>query len=163
MNRFALLVSVTIILVSCKTNELYINVLQPAPVTLPSEIKTVGVINRSIPTDETKLIDAIDKALSLEGTDLDKIGAWESIGGLADELRNNARFTEVKLLNDIDFRASRIGVLPPPLRSGLVDSICAATGTDALFALERFDTDTRVDYSTPSGRIETPLGNIPVI
>ena len=53
---------------SCKTNELYINVLQPAPVTLPPGIKKAGIINRSIPTDETKLVDALDKALSLEGS-----------------------------------------------------------------------------------------------
>jgi hypothetical protein len=101
--------------------------------------------------------------LSLEGADLDKDGAWESIAGLDEELKNNNRFTEVKLLNDIDFRASRIGILPPVLSGRIVDSICHITGTDALFALERFDTDTKISYSTPSGKIDTPLGNIPVI
>jgi hypothetical protein len=163
MKSYAVLVLMTAILVSCKTNELYINVLQPAPVTMPPEIKKVGIINRSIPTDETKLVDILDKAFSLEGADLDRDGAWESIGGLSEELMNNERFTEVKLLKDIDFKASRIGILPPPLRSRLVDSLCQVTGTDALFALERFDTDTRVSFSTPTGKIETPLGNIPVV
>jgi hypothetical protein len=163
MRRSAFVVLSIILLVSCKTNELYINVMQPAPVTMPPAIKKVGIINRSIPTDETKLIDALDRVLSLEGADLDRDGAWESIGGLAEELRNNDRFSEVKLLNDIDFRASRIGVLPPALAGRLVDSICSVTGTDALFALERFDTDTQVSSSTPGGKIDTPLGNIPVL
>jgi hypothetical protein len=163
MKNYAVIILAATLLVSCKTNELYINVLQPAPVTMPSGIKKVGIINRSIPTDETKLVDVLDKALSLEGADLDRDGAWESIAGLTEELKDNDRFTEVKLLNDIDFRASRIGVLPPLLAGRIVDSICAVTGTDALFALERFDTDTKVNYSTPSGKIETPLGNIPVI
>jgi hypothetical protein len=163
MRKVVIIFLAAIVISSCKTNELYINVLQPAPVTMPSGIKKVGIINRSIPTDETKLVDALDKALSLEGADLDRDGAWESIGGLAEELKNNDRFTEVKLLNDIDFRASRLGVLPPPMTGRLVDSICAVTGTDALFALERFDTDTKVSYSTPSGKLETPLGNIPII
>jgi hypothetical protein len=163
MKQIVLFLMSLLVLVSCKTNELYINVLQPAPVTLSSEIKKIGIINRSIPTDETKLVDAIDKALSLEGEDLDEVGAQESIRGLADELSNNDRFTEVKVLDNLDFRASRIGILPPALKSGLVDSVCTVTGTDALFALERFDTDTRLDYSTPKGKIETPLGNIPVI
>jgi hypothetical protein len=163
MKNLTVFILAAILFVSCKTNELYINILQPAPVTMPSDIKKVGIINRSIPTDETKLIDVLDKALSLEGADLDRDGAWESIAGLSDELKVNDRFTEVKLLNDIDFRASRIGILPPLLAGRIVDSICAVTGTDALFALERFDTDTKISYSTPSGKIETPLGNIPVI
>jgi len=163
MKHYVIIFMIVVIFSSCKTNELYINVLQPAPVSMPQGIKKVGIINRSIPTDETRLIDVLDKTLSLEGADLDKDGAWESIGGLAEELRNNDRFSEVKLLNDIDFRASRLGILPPPLTSRLVDSICTITGTDALFALERFDTDTKVNYSTPSGKIKTPLGNIPVI
>jgi hypothetical protein len=163
MKTYSFLILLVIVVTSCKTNELYINVLQPAPVTLPSTIRKVGIINRSIPTDETKLVDALDKVLSLEGPDLDRDGAWESIAGLAEELLNNERFTDVRMLNNIDFRASRIGILPPPLSGRLVDSICNISGNDALFALERFDTDTRVNYSTPSGKIETPLGNIPVI
>ncbi len=163
MKNLAVILLAAILIVSCKTNELYINILQPAPVTMPSGIKKIGIINRSIPTDETKLIDVLDKTLSLEGADLDKDGAWESIAGLSEELKDNDRFAEVKLLNDIDFRASRIGILPPLLASMIVDSICAVTGTDALFALERFDTDTKISYSTPSGKVETPLGNIPVI
>ncbi len=95
-------------MMSCKTNQLYLNVLQPAPVTLPQEVRKVGVINRSIPTDETKAIDALDRILSLEGADLDRVGAWESISGLPAELRNNDRFNEVRELDEIDFRASRI-------------------------------------------------------
>ncbi len=163
MRQFAIVMLATTLLFSCKTNELYINVLQPAPVTLPSGIKKVGIINRSMPTDETSLADALDKALSLESADLDRDGAWESIAGLSEELQANERFNEIKLLNDISFRASAIGALPPPLTGRLVDSLCNVTGTDALFALERFDTDTRVDFATPAGNIETPLGNIPVI
>ena len=163
MKHYSVIILIAIAFVSCKTNELYINVTQPAPVTMPSGIRKVGIINRSIPTDETKLVDALDRALSLEGADLDRDGAWESIAGLTEELKDNDRFTEVKMLNDIDFRSSRIGILPPPLTARIVDSLCNVTGTDALFALERFDTDTDVSFSTPSGRLETPFGNIPII
>ena len=156
------LILLAILFTSCKTNELYINVLQPAPVTLSPDIKNIGIINRSIPTDETKLLDALDKTLSLEGTDLDRDGAWESIAGMTEELKSNERFNEVKPLNDINFKASRIGILPPPLAGRIVDSICAVTGTDALFALERFDTDTKVSYSS-AGKVGTKLGNIPLL
>lgn len=83
MKNLPIIILLAILFASCKTNELYINVLQPAPVTMPAVITKIGIINRSIPTDETKLLDALDKTLSLEGTDLDRDGAWESIGGLA--------------------------------------------------------------------------------
>lgn len=162
MKKYSLFFLIMIVIASCKTNELYINVLQPAPVTLPSSIKKVGVINRSIPTDETKLVDILDKAISLEGADLDKDGAMESISGLTEELRTNDRFAEVKVLDDFDFKASRIGILPPPLANRIVDSICKISGTDAIFALERFDTDTRLNYNTRAAKVNTPLGAIPV-
>ncbi len=161
MKKYTIIILVAIVFASCKTNELYINVLQPAPVTMPADIKKVGIINRSIPTDETKLVDIIDKALSLEGADLDKDGAQESIRGLTEELNLNERFIEVKPLDDIDFRASRLGFLPPPLSWEIVERICTETGNDALFALERFDTDTKLSYSNRKVDIKTILGNVP--
>jgi len=162
MKRFPGLVLIVLLAASCKTNQLYINVLQPAPVTMLPEIKKAGIINRSIPTDETKTLDAFDRVLSLEGTDLDRDGAWESITGVAEELMNNDRFTEVLLLRDIDFRSSRVGIRPPPLSNRIADSICRVKGVDALFALERFDTDTRISTSS-GGSVETALGNIPFL
>ncbi len=163
MKKYYVILSIAIALASCKTQQLYLNVVEPAPVTLPPYIKSVGVINRSIPTDETKALDVIDKALSLEGVDLDRDGAMESIKGLSDELLNNTRFNEVKTLSDIDFRTSALSGFPTPLTWEIVSQICQETKTDALFALEKFDTDTHLNYSTRKVDIKTPLGSIPGI
>ena len=163
MKKYYVILSLAIALASCKTQQLYLNVVEPAPVTLPPYIKSVGVINRSIPTDETKTLDVIDKALSLEGVDLDRDGAMESIKGLSDELLNNTRFNEVKTLSDIDFRTSALTGFPTPLTWEIVSQICQETKTDALFALEKFDTDTHLNYSTRKVDIKTPLGSIPGI
>ena len=161
MKKYCILLSALLVLVSCKTQQLYLNVVEPAPVTLPAYIKSVGVINRSVPTDETKGLDMLDKALSLEGVNLDKDGALESVRGLSDELQNNARFNEVKTLNDIDFRTSALSDFPTPLTWEIVAQICTETKTDALFSLEKFDTDTHLNYSTRKVDMKTPLGNIP--
>ena len=161
MRNIIIIVLAVITLSSCKTQQLYLNVIEPAPVTVPSYIKKVGVINRSMPTDETKVIDVIDKALSLEGANLDKDGAQKSINGLTDELLNNKRFNEVKALNDIDFRTPKLTLFPVPLTWEIVDQICKETGTDALFSLEKFDTDTRISYSNRKVEIKTLLGTIP--
>jgi len=50
-------------------------------------------------------------SFSLEGANLDKEGAQSSITGLADELAENNRFTEVKLLTT-DLRTNTPGLLP---------------------------------------------------
>lgn len=162
MKRTLFFLIAVMVLTSCKMQQLYLNVTEPAEVTLAPGIKKVGVINRSTPTDETKVLDILDKAFTLEGVNLDRDGAEQSISGLADELRNNSRFTEVRILSEMDFRTPRMELFPVPLSWDIVDKICRETGTDALFSLEIFDTDTRVSYSTQTVERKTPLGNIPV-
>ncbi len=159
---FAALFS-AVTLLSCKTDQLYLTVTEPAPVTIPAYIKSVGVIDRSMPTDETKVVDNIDKALSLEGANLDKDGAVGSVKGLSDELSSNNRFAEIKTLSDIDFRTSSLELFPVPLSWEIVSQICSESGTDALFSLEKFDTDTRVSYSAGKTELKTPFGSIPGI
>ena len=161
MKKYLLLPVLAAATVSCATQELYLNVTQPAPVTIAREIKTVGIIDRSSPTDKTKTLDLIDKIISLEGADLDVIGTGETIKGVTAELKANNRFEEVKLLSDLKFKATNIVGLPAPLTWEQVGDICRENGTDALFALEMYDTDTRLNYSTANTQIKTPLGNIP--
>jgi hypothetical protein len=116
-----------------------------------------------MPTEETKVFDAIEKVFTLESVDLDKDGAFVAINGLSDELMGNNRFSEVKTLNDIDFRTSRLEGFPTPLSWEIVSQICNETSTDALFSLEKYDTDTHVSYAANKVDIQTPLGNIPGI
>ena len=68
------------------------NIKEPAPVTMPSYIKIVGIINRSLASEETRKINVLDEVLSAEGPELDKAGAQESITGLKDQLMTNDRF-----------------------------------------------------------------------
>jgi hypothetical protein len=163
MKKYLILIIIVAAASSCAMQELYINVKQPAPVTIAPEIKSVGIIDRSTPTDETEIIDLLEKVLTLEGQDLDVIGSGEAIRGVKDELTNNDRFIEVKPLTDSKFRTTYTGNFPPPLLWEQVDLICRESGTDALFALEMYDTDTRVNYSTENVQIPTPLGDIPGI
>jgi hypothetical protein len=163
MKKYLPLLLLAAILSSCKTQQLWLTVVEPAPVTLSKDIIRVGVINRSMPTDETRILDVIDKALSLEGVNLDKDGAQQAVKGLSDELLNNNRFSEVKTLSDIDFRTPKLGLFPNPLSWEIVNKICKETGTDALFSLETYDTDTKLNYSTRTVEKKTLLGTIPLI
>lgn len=157
MKRLFIIMMVALAVTSCKTQQLYLNVTQPAPVTIPSYVKSVGVIDRTAPTQSTKTVDEIDKVLTLEGSDLDSIGKKGSIAGLADELLTNDRFTEVTDLSSLDFRTSSMGNFPEALNWSIVESICTENGIDAVFALELYDTDTHVQHTATQESKEAPL------
>lgn len=163
MKKFFIILSIAFLVLSCKTNQLYLNVVEPAPVTLRPAIKKIGIIDRTLPTDQAKPLDVVDKVLTLEGANLDKEGAAESIKGLTEELMNNQRFTEVKPVTNVEFRTLSALDFPVPLSWEIIDRICSEAGLDALFSLEKFDTDTKIGYATQKVDLKTPLGAIPGI
>jgi hypothetical protein len=159
---FTALTAVTFI--SCKSTELvFINVLKPAPVTIPSYVKNPGVVNRTTVTSQNKAVDAVDKIFSLEGVQLDKEGAQNSISGLADELMKNNRFNDVKALGELDLTTNAPGLFSAPLSWETVEKICREHHVDALFSLELFDTDSKISYAAVPVSLKTPLGNVPGI
>jgi hypothetical protein len=163
MGKYLLISFIALAFCSCKTQELFINIVEPAPVTMPPYIRKVGIINRSLPSEETKKLDAIDKAITLEGANLDREGGAAAIKGLSDELLANDRFTEIKQITSVDFRTTGLGVFPVPLAWEVVDMVCSENGTDALFALELFDTDTKINYAAGEGAVSTPFGKLPTL
>jgi hypothetical protein len=149
---------------SCNpTNLMSLSVLEPAPVSIPPNIKKVAVVNRSQASDATKTIDAIHKALSLETNDLQTAGANASIQGLTDELMKNNRFTEVKPLNGIQLRSFGAGVFPSALLWDSVEKICRESNTDALFSLELFDTESKLNYAASPTNVNIGLATLSAI
>ncbi|MFN8209009.1 MAG: DUF6340 family protein [Bacteroidales bacterium] len=163
MRKFILLLLIGSILYSCKTQDLYLSVLEPAPVTLPNYIKKPGVINRTQVSESTKNMDKVDKVLSLEGAELDKEGASACIAGLSNELLKNKRFNEIVNVSAPGLSTTGSGIFPAPLGWEEVDRLCKQSGTDALFSLEMFDTDTKIDYSQTKKEVKSPLGIVPLI
>jgi hypothetical protein len=145
---------------SCKMQDIYMNVLEPAPVNIPSNIKNAGIIDRSEPTDATKKYDAVEKAVTLEGSKLDSEGTAASIAGLTDELSKNDRFSEIKTLTEVKVKSQGMGLFPPPLDWETVSAICRDNNVDALFSLELFDTDTKISYQLKKSTGSTLLGAI---
>ncbi len=157
---FYILISVG--LSSCASTELVrLSVLEPAPVTLPGHIKNIGVVNRSEVAEKNKVVEVVDKIFSLEGRDLDKEGAQASIAGLENELLKNNRFTGIKTIDNVELKSPVPGIFPSPLTWDIVEKICRENNTDALFALELFDTDSKISYAADPVTINTPLGKVP--
>ena len=64
------------ILSSCVYTELmHMSVLKAAPVTLPSYVKNVVIADRTQISKGSKIFDAVDKVVTLEGAKLDKEAA----------------------------------------------------------------------------------------
>jgi hypothetical protein len=140
-----------------------LSVLKPAPVSIPANIKSVAIVNRSQASKATQTIDAIHKVLSLETNELQMAGAQASMRGLSDDLMKNNRFTEVKPLSGIELRSYGAGVFPSALIWDSVEKICRESKTDALFALELFDTETKLNYQASPTRVNLGVASLPAI
>ena len=140
------------------TNSLTLRVTQPAPVDISPGITKVGIIDRSLPTEENKSMDDLDKILSAEGKNLDKDGARAALAGLRDELAGHQLFQGVAMLENANIRSQGVGVFPSMLSWEQVERICLDIGVDALFVLSFYDTDAKVDYKAIPVEIEGPMG-----
>ncbi|MFI5164051.1 MAG: DUF6340 family protein, partial [Bacteroidia bacterium] len=130
----------------------------------PNYIKKVGIINRSMLADDSKIQNVINDVLSEKGPGLDKEGSKESIRGVKDALMQNNRFSEVTFLDKVDLRSSIAGVFPSPLSWDVVEKICRENNIDALFALELFDTDSKISYTATPTTVKGPMGaDIPAV
>jgi len=163
MKNPVIFICITLICYSCSsTNLMSLSVKEPAPVSIPPNIKTIAVVNRTQASSATQTIDAIHKALSLETNDLQKAGVQASMSGLSDELMKNERFTEVKPLK-IALYSYGAGVFPSALQWDSVDKICSESHTDALFSLELFDTESKINYGATPTSINVGIANLPAV
>ena len=153
------IIFLALVLSSCATtNKMTMGVLEPAPVYMPKDNQKIGIIDRSLPSDENAELDKLDKVLSAEGKNLDKDGAHRAILGLLDKLGKNQSFSEVKIIEDTNVRSPGSGVFPATLSWDTVQTICDQNDVDALYVLSFYDTDSKIDYKTVNKQIKNPLG-----
>lgn len=152
-------------LCSCSsTNYLTMNVVEPSPVFLPPSAQKVGIVDQSLPSDKMKKLDDLDKIFSAEGKNMDKDGAHAAVMGLFDELTNNNRFSEIKIIDSANVKSPGLGVFPAPLSWDKVQQICYENKVDLLFVLSFYDTDAHIGYKAIPIEITNPFGiKIPAI
>jgi len=159
MQKSAILVLACFAFYSCRTTEeVYFNVTEPAPVTIPTYVKKVGIINRSVISDSNGVRKAIDDVLSVKGSELDKECGNESIRGLRDALMQSNTFQNIVFMDSIKIKNSFPGAFPSPLSWDKIKEICRLNNVDVLFVLELFHTDTRLTLiPSPAGIISTAI------
>ena len=140
MKKYYLLFLLPLFIVSCKTNLVYIKVTNPSPVTISNSTKSIGIVNRTTPSEDNKTLNTIHQATAGETLKLIKESSAECIRGLNDALTQNRRFDIIKPLNQIDLTTPVTGTFPSPLSWVDVETMCRDNGVDILFVLEVFDT-----------------------
>ncbi len=162
---FLLLVLSIALISSCaSTNNMTLSVVDPAPVDIANNVKTVGIVNRSLPSDKNKMLDKIDQVLTIEGKNLDKEGAEEAVNGLKTELTFNKQFTAIKTFDSIGLTSNGLGIFPAPLSWDKVTDVCNKNNVDILYVLEFFDTDSKTSYSSRERSSVNAVGlNIPIV
>lgn len=114
-----------------------LQVLQPAAFALPDHITTIATVNRSVPSK--KFGNVLEGVLTGESIGQDKSGRRRAIEGLSQGLTRTPRFN-VKFTN-MELKGSGGWKWPTPLNWHTVDSICDVYGTNAIAALEKYDSD----------------------
>lgn len=157
--RLSLLMGALIILNACgSTNRLTMSAGEPARISIPSDVMKIGIINRSVPSEENKVLDQIDKILSLEGLKMDKEGAEAAVTGVHDELTRFVRYDKVTIIDDIEVQRKGLSVFPAALSWDNIDRICEENDVDLLISLEFYDTDTKADVKAEMVMLPNSFG-----
>lgn len=157
--------SLAILISACgATNRMTMGVTIPAKIYLSSDVKSIGIINRSEPSKGNKGLDKIDQILSAEGLNLDKKGAEAAISSFASEIGMIKSFDEIKILENIEEVKSGLGILPATLSWEIIDMLCEAYNVDVIFSLAFYDTNTKSSFKVTTMPLENNLGikvNVP--
>lgn len=141
LNLFHILSLLTfILLVSCSsTSYLEIDVLRPAEITLPENIQTLGIIDRShLYEPDTLLADIIDDEPDEDRFQETNVVARESINGLLDVLYNSPRFS-VKVIDSLNLDIDDMAVSFSQYEWDQLLHLCEDSLVDALVALTMVD------------------------
>ncbi|WP_298485996.1 DUF6340 family protein [uncultured Maribacter sp.] len=154
----AYLVFLVLISACGSTNRMTMGVTEPAIVHLSSDVKRVGIINRSLPSEGNATLDKIDKILSAEGMNLDKKGSEAAISSLSSELSVIKSFEEIKIIEGVEEIKKGLNVFPATLSWDIVEKLCKENNVDVIFSLAYYDTDTKTDYKVITMKLPNNLG-----
>lgn len=162
MKKLSLIASLAIAVIflySCSaTNHLTMGATEPATVVISPDIKVIGLINRSVPSEANEKADQIDRILSIEGKQLDQDGSNAALLALKDALLEQGIAEEVKILPPDQLINKGLGIFPASLDWNTVETLCRDHQVDAIFSLSFYDTDTQIDYRATTMLLPNNLG-----
>jgi tetratricopeptide (TPR) repeat protein len=141
------LLGFSLILSSCATTSIGLEVLIPAEINIPQHIQKVAVANRSLPAKGEKAKNIIEGVLTGESIYADREGSENCGLGLVNQLNSGPRFSAI-YLSSAELKGTGTREFPYPLNWNQVNELCEAVDADALILLETFDSDNSIrNYS----------------
>jgi hypothetical protein len=131
------LVSAAIFMI-CAAPTISFNIMAPAPVNIPNYIQSIAIIDRTIPVDQD--LNKLERILTLEGREQDRLASQIAIDGLHEILRNNNRYDGVRTAVALKGSASG-NAFPEALDWKTIESLCEEYKVNAIASLETFDSD----------------------
>lgn len=147
--------------IACKQS-VYLTITEPPAIYLTPNYVSASVVNRSVSIGKSKLIDILEKGITLEGQ-IDVKGAEKTIEGLFSKLKMNNQLIRVDLLDSLKVIDGPVNTFPVPLKWNEVEALCRSNNSQLLFSLEIYDTDTKINYSTQKVNQNTPFGQVPLL
>lgn len=127
-----------LLLTGCGASRISFNVLTPAPITVPKDIQTIAIIDRSLP--ENTDLNRLESILTMEGPKQDRLARQNVMEGLKLSLNSATRYNVI-VTNEMFIGSSRGSLLPEPLPWNLVDEMAAKYSADVIVCLEAYDSD----------------------
>ena len=123
-----------------------VEVLEPAAVTMPPDIKTLGIIDRSAPSGVGEaVLGAIEGLLTGEAILGDREAAAKAMEELTATLARSPRFDAV--LPAVTKEQVESDIWDSNLSWKAADRICKKAGCDALVSLEAIDSDSSLEFT----------------
>ena len=143
MTRMMLGSALALSLVGCMP-VVSMEVLQPAAVTLPDDVRRVAVLDRSAPADAGQVVmGVVEGLLTGEGIQVDRDAAAAAVDGVTHVLADSPRFDVVVPV--VSAKYAQSGIFDGPLDAQRAARICRDTQTQAIVSLEAVDSDTSTD------------------
>lgn len=143
MPRIPFPLLLTTLLVACAPS-ISVQVLQPALVSLPSDVKTLAVVDRSKSANVGQtILSTLEGAVTGEAIGADREGAKKALEEFTMTVNNGPRFKVVQPV--LTKEQSDTSMWDDELGWGKVRKICEASHADAIVSLEAFDSDTSLD------------------
>lgn len=138
--RFLLTASIAVVisLSSCSMRTVRIQATRPADVTLPSHVDTLLILNRTYFSSEA--VGIIEGLLTGELPGEDRAGTQAAINAFQSTINYSNRFV-VKNAAEIFPGNSISRAFPEPISWGDIENLCSKYHTNAVMAIEIYDTD----------------------
>lgn len=128
-------------LISCGGRKnVFIDTLRPAEINVSQDIKTVLVLDRTMPSKKNQWLTIGEGVLTGEGLMADRAAAQELVNSLKNTLQRSPRYKVVIASERLEGN-SLTAVFPDPLSLTTQNTLLRRYGADAIVALEILDSD----------------------